>query len=160
MRLTGRDEHFMRLAIAKAREGIERGQSPFGACVVKLEAVVSCVHNIVWQTTDITAHAEVHALRDACQKLGTINLSGCTIYSTCEPCPMCFSACHWARISRIVYGARIADAQECGFNELPIPNETMKQLGHSPIAVSGDCLRDENRELLASWHQRANRRVY
>ena len=155
-----RDEHFMRLAIAKAREGIERGQSPFGACVVKFEEVISCVHNIVWQTTDITAHAEVHAVRDACQKLGTIDLSGCTIYSTCEPCPMCFSACHWARISRIVYGARIADAQECGFNELTISNETMQQLGHSPIVVSGDCLRDENRALFASWCRREDRRAY
>src|SRR5688572_18464025 len=104
------DEQFMRLALAKARDGVEGGQSPFGACVVREGRVVACVHNVVWATTDITAHAEVHALRQACRELGTIDLSGSTIYSTCEPCPMCFSACHWARTTRIVYGASIADA--------------------------------------------------
>ncbi len=154
------DERFMRLAIDKAREGIERGQSPFGACIVRSGEVLSHTHNIVWLTTDITAHAEVHALRDACQKLGTIDLSGCTMYSTCEPCPMCFSACHWARIARIVYGARIADAQQCGFNELTIASEVMKQLGHSATVLSGDCLRDDARALFELWRTHGDARAY
>src|SRR6266516_4264518 len=94
------DPRFMWLAIEKAKEGIARGQTPFGAC--------------------ITRHGEVVAIRQACKTLGTIDLSGCVIYSTCEPCPMCFSACHWARISTIVYGARIEDARASGFHELPI----------------------------------------
>ena len=154
------DERFMRLAIEKAKEGIRNGQTPFGACVVKNNEVVACVHNVVWDTTDITAHAEVHAIREACKKLGTIDLSGCVIYSTCEPCPMCFSACHWARIDKIVFGARIEDAQKAGFNELSISNTQMKELGHSPIKIEPDFLRDENRAVFQEWLQSEKRRVY
>jgi len=154
------DERFMRLAIEKAKEGIRNGQTPFGACVVKNNEVVACVHNVVWDTTDITAHAEVHAIREACKKLGTIDLSGCVIYSTCEPCPMCFSACHWARIDKIVFGARIEDARKAGFNELSISNTQMKELGHSPIEIEPDFLRDENRAVFQEWLQSEKRRVY
>jgi len=160
MTVTAADERFMRLAIDAATQGIEKGQSPFGACIVKDGNVLSCCHNVVWATTDITAHAEVQAIRTACAKLGTIDLSGCTIYSTCEPCPMCFSACHWARIARIVYGARIADAQAIGFNELTVPNEQMKQLGRSPVEVRSGCLRDENIRLFELWLRQGDRRAY
>ena len=96
-------EKFMRLAIDKARRGIKNGQTPFGVCISKDAEVISCVHNIVWESMDITAHAEIHAIREACKKLNTVDLSGCVIYSTCEPCPICLSACHWANISTIVY---------------------------------------------------------
>jgi tRNA(Arg) A34 adenosine deaminase TadA len=82
------------------------------------------------------------------------------MYSTCEPCPMCISASHWARIARIVYGARIADAQQCGFNELTIASEVMKQLGPSPIVVSGDCLRDDTRALFELWRAHGDARAY
>ncbi|MHC4755582.1 MAG: nucleoside deaminase, partial [Planctomycetota bacterium] len=122
------DEKFMTMAIEKAKEGFGNDNSPFGACIVKDGEVVSCEHNIVWQSTDITAHAEINAIRKACEKLNTIDLSGCVIYSTCEPCPMCFTACHWAKISTIVYGASIPDAKNAGFSELAISNEKMKQL--------------------------------
>ena len=154
------DKDFMRLAIEQARRGIQNGQTPFGACIVKNGEVIVCTHNVVWQTTDITAHAEVHAIREACKKLQTIDLSGCTIYSTCEPCPMCFSACHWARISRIVFGARIEDAKASGFNELFISNETMKKLGQSPIEIVGDFMREENVEIFKEWARSGNRRIY
>src|SRR3990167_4880265 len=82
-------EKFMRLAIDKARQGIKNEQSPFGVCITKNEEVISCVHNAVWESTDITAHAEILTIREACKKLNTVDLSGCVIYSTCEPCPMC-----------------------------------------------------------------------
>jgi tRNA(Arg) A34 adenosine deaminase TadA len=154
------DEQFMRLALAKAREGVENGQSPFGACIVREERVVACVHNVVWATTDITAHAEVHAIREACRALGTIDLSGCTIYSTCEPCPMCFSACHWASIARIVYGASIADAASFGFNELPVPDVRLKELSGSPVEIVPDCLKEEALDLFRLWEGRPGRRVY
>ncbi len=154
------DEIFMRLAIEKAREGMKKGQSPFGAAVVKNGEVISCVHNVVWQTTDITAHAEVHAIREACKKLGTIDLSGCVIYSTCEPCPMCFSAIHWANISKIVFGARIADAHDGGFRELTISNEQMKKLGGSPVEIVAGFLKEENVALFEEWRSLENRRVY
>ena len=154
------EEKFMRLAIEKAREGMEKGQSPFGACVVKNGEVISCVHNVVWQTTDITAHAEVHAIREACKKLGVVDLEGCVIYSTCEPCPMCFSAIHWANISKIVFGGRIADAQDGGFSELTISNEEMKKLGGSPVEIVAGFMKKENVELFEEWGRLEKRRVY
>ena len=154
------EEKFMRLAIDKAKEGLLNGQTPFGACIVKNGEVVSCVHNIVWRNTDITAHAEVHAIREACRTLDTVDLSGTTIYSTCEPCPMCFSACHWAKISRIVYGARIEDAQNAGFSELTISNETMKELGRSPVEVVRDFLLLENQALFQKWSKSEGKKVY
>ncbi|MFQ5640441.1 MAG: nucleoside deaminase [bacterium] len=154
------DEKFMQLAIEKAREGLKSGQTPFGACIVKNNEVIACVHNEVWQSTDITAHAEVHAIRAACKKLNTVDLSGSTIYSTCEPCPMCFSACHWARISKIVFGARIEDAESAGFNELAISNQMMKQTGGSPVEIVGDFLRPENQALFREWINSEKKRVY
>lgn len=154
------DAKFMRLAIGKARQGIEKGQTPFGVCITKEGEVVSCVHNIVWESMDITAHAEIHAIREACKKLNTIDLSGCVIYSTCEPCPMCFSACHWAKISKIIYGVRIEDAKKLGFSELTISNREMKQFGNSPIELVGDLLREENLELFEFWSKREDKRVY
>ncbi|NLE29797.1 MAG: nucleoside deaminase [Phycisphaerae bacterium] len=154
------DEKFMKLAIDKAREGVDEGQTPFGACIVKDGKVVVCVHNVVWATMDITAHAEVHAIRQACGELGTINLEGCEIYATCEPCPMCFSAIHWSRISRIVYGARIADAKEIGFHELEISNQRMKEIGRSSVELVGDVLREEAIELFRYWREKNGSRKY
>lgn len=154
------DEKFMRLAINKAKQGIKQGQTPFGACISKDGEVISCVHNIVWESLDITAHAEISAIREACKKLNTVDLSGCVIYSTCEPCPMCFSACHWARISKIVYGAQIEDAKKLGFSELSISNKEMKQSGNSRMEIVGDILREENLELFKLWSEQENRRVY
>ncbi|NQS88645.1 nucleoside deaminase [Patescibacteria group bacterium] len=150
----------MRFAIDKAREGIRNGQTPFGACIVKDGKIISCVHNLVWKSMDITAHAEIHAIRDACKKLNTIDLSGCVIYSTCEPCPMCFSACHWAKISKIVYGTKIEDAKNFGFSELTISNKKMKQSGNSSIEVIGDFLLEENLKLFKLWSKRKDKRVY
>ena len=154
------DERFMRLAIARCAEGIAAGQTPFGACVVRGDGVVAVAHNRVWQTTDITAHAEVVAIRAACLELGTIDLSGCVIYSTTEPCPMCFSACHWARLDAIVYGASIADARAAGFNELSISNDQMRRLGGSRIEVVGGFLRDEAADLFRQWLAHPGRRAY
>lgn len=150
----------MRQAIAKAKEGVAAGQTPFGACVAKDGRVVACEHNVVWATTDITAHAEVHAIRQACRRLGTIDLSGCVIYSTCEPCPMCFSAIHWAKIARIVFGASIQDAQALGFSELAVPNRTLKALGPSPVDVVEGFLKDECLEVFELWSKQSNRRAY
>jgi tRNA(Arg) A34 adenosine deaminase TadA len=144
-------ERLMREALAAARAGIEAGQTPFGACIARGDEIVAVAHNTVWGRTDPTAHAEVLAIRQACEKLGTIDLSGCVIYSSCEPCPMCFAACHWARLAEIVYAARIADAGRAGFNELDVSNLQLKQLGGSPIAVVGDFLRDEAVALFQAW---------
>ena len=154
------DEKFMRLAINKAKQGIKKGQTPFGACIVKEGEIISCTHNVVWKNNDITAHAEINALRTACRKLKSIDLSGCTIYSTCEPCPMCFTACHWAKIDKIIFGARINDAQKFGFNECTISNKKMKQSSKSPIEIIGDFLREENIALFKLWFGKKNKKAY
>ena len=153
-------EKYMRMAIAKAREGMSNGQTPFGACVVKNGEVISCQHNLVWEETDITSHAEIVAIREACKVLGTVDLSGCVIYSTTEPCPMCFSAIHWAKIDAIYFGTRIADAQEAGFSELTISNEEMKSQGKSPVQIFGDFMRQENKEVFMDFIAKADKRLY
>ncbi|MFH0753120.1 MAG: nucleoside deaminase [Candidatus Omnitrophota bacterium] len=159
--ITEIDKKFMRLAMARTVAGIKAGQTPFGACIVTADGrVAACEHNVVWEMTDITAHGEVTTIRAACQALGAIDLSGCTIYSTTEPCPMCFSAIHWARIRRIVYGASIADAQKAGFNELTIANTLMKQAGGSPVEIEGGCLREECVALFTQWKDAGQARLY
>jgi len=150
----------MQMAIDKAREGIEDGQSPFGACIVRDGKVLSVAHNTVWRDRDSTAHAEVNAIREACQVLGTINLGGCTIYTTCEPCPMCFSASHWAGIGRIVFGAGIVDAAGAGFSELRISVFQMKAVGVSRVKLVPDFMRNENRLLFHDWLSREDSRPY
>jgi len=152
--------YFMGLAINKAKQGIRKGQTPFGACIVKEGKVVSCAHNIVWQSHDITAHAEINAIRQACRKLKTIDLSGCVIYSTCEPCPMCFSACHWARISEIIYGADIDDAKHFGFHELKISNVILKRLGKTKVKIQKHFLCEENLDLFRLWKKSDKRKAY
>jgi guanine deaminase len=149
------DEDFMRLAIRIARAGIAVGQSPFGAVVVRDGAVVAETHNTVWRDTDPTAHAEVNAIRSAAAALGRIDLSGCSMYTTCEPCPMCLSAIHWARLDVVYYGAGIADAQTAGFCELCVDAKHLAELGGSRLRVVSGLLRQECAELFAEWRDAA-----
>jgi tRNA(Arg) A34 adenosine deaminase TadA len=145
------DEQYMALAVEAAKKGLAAGQSPFGAAIVKDGKLVLATHNVVLLTVDSTAHAEVNAIRQACKRLNTIDLAGCTIYSTTEPCPMCFSAIHWAKIRRIVYGASIDDAKKAGFSELMISNETMCEEGGAKIEIVSRVLREECAELLRTY---------
>jgi len=154
------DEKYMLMVIAKAKEGIDVGQSPFAACIVKDGEVIACEHNAVWENTDITSHAEINAIRRACKLLNTIDLTGCVIYSTCEPCPMCFTACHWAKISRIVYGARIEDSKAFGFSELCISIKVLKEMGKSRIEIVSDILRQKNIELFEYWESKNGKKAY
>jgi len=154
------DRYFMGLAIRKAAQGIGRRQTPFGACIVLNGKNISCEHNVVWKTTDITMHAEIHALRTACRRLGTVDLAGATIYSTCEPCPMCFSACHWAGISRIVYGTSIRDAARIGFRELAVSNRALKRMAKSPVRITGGFMRREALGLFERFERVKRGRLY
>ncbi len=154
------DEHFMNLAFEAGHQGIRAGQAPFGACIARDGQVVVATHNHVWLDTDITAHAEVVCIRHACRALNTIDLSGCTIYSTTEPCPMCFGAIHWAKIARIVYGAGIADAKAYGFSELAISNHQMKQLGLSSVQVVSGFMKDQAIQLFDKWASRPDTCAY
>jgi tRNA(Arg) A34 adenosine deaminase TadA len=148
------------MAIDVAREGMAKGQTPFGSCIVRDGEVLACAHNTVWLDTDITAHAEVQAIRQACRKVDSIKLSGAVIYSTTEPCTMCFSAIHWAKIELIVFGSQIRDAKEYGFKELHIPNEEMKVLGESPVDIIEDVLREECVELFREWRASSRDKTY
>jgi tRNA(Arg) A34 adenosine deaminase TadA len=141
----------MRMAIEKTREGIASGQSPFGAILVKDGAVVASTHNTVWRDNDPTAHAEVNCLRRAATVLGTIALHGCTLYSTCEPCPMCLAAIHWAKVDRVVFGASIDDAAGAGFGELRVAAGALAEMGGSPLRVEGGLLREECAALFDEW---------
>lgn len=142
---------FMRAAIRAAETGIKAGEGgPFGACVVKDGEIVATGHNTVLHE-DATCHAEINAIRAASRRLGTHDLSGCVIYSTTEPCPMCFSAIHWANIDEIVYGTRIRDVRRLGFRELTISNAQMRRLGGAQLGLTAGFLRRECRALLERW---------
>lgn len=127
-------ETFMIEAIRQAGENIKTGGGPFGAVVVKDGKIISSVGNRVTSTNDPTAHAEVVAIREACSTLGTFDLSGCEIYASCEPCPMCLGAIMWARIEKLYFAADRIDATKAGFDDelfykefsLPIEKRLLK----------------------------------
>ena len=151
---------FMIRAIREARKNLVRPDGgPFGACIVKDGRVVAAARNTVL-ANDATCHAEVNAIRKASKRLGTFDLSGCEIYSTTEPCPMCFAAIHWARIGTVRYGTGISDAAKAGFHELRISNARMKALGRSKIRLVPGFMRTECRELLEAWTARPGRKLY
>lgn len=154
------EQEYMRLAIRKAQEGISRGQSPFGSAIVRGGQAVAVTHNSVWLTCDPTAHAEVNCIRAAATALKTISLQGCTLYSTTEPCPMCLSAIHWAKIDRVVFGATIADATTAGFSELSVPAATLAQMGGSPLVVESGLLQQECAALFDEWLQSGKAKAY
>jgi tRNA(Arg) A34 adenosine deaminase TadA len=111
-------EKFMLEAIRKAQENIETGKGgPFGAVVVRDGEIIASVGNRVTSTNDPTAHAEVVAIREACIVLDTFDLSGCEIFASCEPCPMCLGAIMWARIDKLYYAADRKDASRAGFDD-------------------------------------------
>ncbi len=152
----------MEQAIDAARAGIAAGQSPFGAVIVRSNdgGLVAATHNTVWMTVDPTAHAEVNCLRAAASELKTIDLSGHTMYSTCEPCPMCLAAIHWAKIDRVVFGATIDDAASAGFKELRVAAQTLAELGRSPLIVESGLLQTECARLFDEWHAAGRCQAY
>lgn len=112
------NEAFMREAIALSIEKMEAGEGgPFGAVVVKDGAIIGRGWNRVTTSNDPTAHAEVMAIRDACRTLNTFDLSGCEMYASCEPCPMCLAAIYWARLDRLWFAAGRSDAARAGFDD-------------------------------------------
>ena len=150
----------MQLAIDEARKGVAAGQSPFGCAIARGDEVIAAAHNTVASSTDITAHAEINALRLACRAAGEIFLDGCQVASTCEPCPMCMAALHWARVEDVYFGASIADAEAAGFNELQVPAAEVLKIGGSQVRLTGGVLADQCRGLFQEWLGRPDRIVY
>jgi guanine deaminase len=127
---------FMRQAIALATTNVTSGRGgPFGAVIVKDGVVVATGVNLVTATNDPTAHAEVTAIRNACQALGTFQLEGCELYTSCEPCPMCLAATYWARCAKIFYGCCAADAAKAGFDDAFLYGEMRKPLGERSLPI-------------------------
>jgi guanine deaminase len=159
-------EQLMQLAVDKCREGLAAGQSPFGCAIAMSRAdakeveVVACAHNTVVLTTDITAHAEVNALREGCRHTGSIFLDGAMVATTCESCPMCMAALHWARVDTVYYGASIADAEKAGFNELQLPAADLLKAGGSNVKLVGGVLVEPCRELFDEWLANPMRTAY
>ncbi|HZW08410.1 MAG TPA: nucleoside deaminase [Phycisphaerales bacterium] len=151
--------HFMGLARDAARAGIAAGQSPFGAVIVRAGQVIATGYNLVRASTDPSAHAEVVCIREAGESLGSIDFAGCEMYTTCEPCPMCAAAIHWANLDAVHFGARISDAERAGFRELKIPIEDLYARGGSRVRVHADVMRSECAALFDEW-LRAGGRPY
>lgn len=111
-------DKFMKEAIKEAEKGIANGDGgPFGAVVVKDDVIVGKGHNKVLKNNDATCHGEMEAIKSASKKLGTFDLSGCVLYTTGEPCPMCLSACLWANIEKVYYGCSLMDNEKIGFRD-------------------------------------------
>jgi guanine deaminase len=151
---------FLAIALEEARRGIENDDGgPFGAVIVRNGEVVSKAHNEVLKRNDPTAHAEILAIREASSILGRYDLSTCEIYSTSEPCPMCFSAIFWARIKRLVYGTTRDDVAEIGFDDSLIYDVIRGEAEADQMELvnldRGGC-----REVLEEWERRPGRRVY
>lgn len=149
---------FMKIAYDEATKGMLKNEGgPFGAVIVKDGKVVSKAHNRVLKSNDPTAHAEVNAIRKACKKLKTFDLSGCEIYTTCKPCPMCLGAIFWARISKVYFGATDKDAAKAGFDdklfyEMLDANE--KSLNLKQIDAK------TNAKLFDKWIKKSDKKMY
>lgn len=151
---------FLRRAIALAVNNVESGHGgPFGAVVVHNGAVVGEGANSVTANNDPTAHAEVLAIRAACQKLGTFTLTGCTLYTSCEPCPMCLAAAYWSRVDAVYYGACAADAARAGFDDAFLYEELRKDQPERTLQVIA--IRDVDAQAaFTAWGASSNRVEY
>lgn len=151
-------QDFMRQAIALSIENVEKSLGgPFGAVVVKNGKLVAKSANKVTSTNDPTAHAEVSAIRLACQTLNTFDLSGCVIYTSCEPCPMCLGAIYWAKIETIYYANTKADADFIGFSDKFIYDELDKPMQNRSLPLV-QLMRDEALAAFKLWDS-SNQRV-
>ncbi len=152
-------EVYLREAIALAQQSVAAGGGPFGAVVVRDGQVIGRGQNRVTLDNDPTAHAEVVAIRAACQQLGSFDLRGCELYASCEPCPMCLSALLWARIDGLWYGASAADAAAAGFDDLAIYQELRLAVGERRLP-SQQLLWEEAQAPFVLWCQKGDRVEY
>ncbi|MBQ8047819.1 MAG: nucleoside deaminase [Prevotella sp.] len=159
MRITEKDREFMREAIRLANESVKQGGGPFGAVIVKDGKIVAGSANSVTIDKDPTAHAEVNTIRKACHELGTFDLSGCTIYTSCEPCPMCLGAIYWAHISRIYYGNTRKDARDIDFADDFIYEELDRPMDERTVPII-PMLRDEALQSFRLWAEKDDKTEY
>jgi len=150
---------YMLEAIRLSCENIKDGGGPFGAVIVKGDEIIATGVNSVTRDLDPTAHAEVNAIRKAAQVLEDFDLSGCVIYSSCEPCPMCLAAIYWARISRIYYGNSKKDAADIHFDDAFFYDELKRSPGRRNVQMR-QCLADEAHVAFKMWEDYEDKIVY
>jgi guanine deaminase len=151
---------FMARAIQLSIENVRSGQGgPFGAVVVKDSKILAEGVNLVTATSDPTAHAEVMAIRQACQKLGYFELTECELYTSCEPCPMCLAATYWARIARVYFANLAADAAKIGFSDAFIYREIAQPYSQRAIPTV-QMMREDALAAFRKWEQSPNKILY
>ena len=150
----------MEAAIRLAIDGVQSGRGgPFGTVIVKEGQIVGRGSNLVTSTCDPTAHGEIVAIRDACQRLGTFHLTGCELYTSCEPCPMCLAAIYWAHLSRFYFGCTAQEAAAAGFADNFIYRELAQPLAARSIEAS-QLLSNEAAATFQAWQNKPDRVEY
>ena len=149
----------MREAIKLSAESVRSGGGPFGAVIVRKGEIIARGENRVTVCNDPTAHAEVSAIREAAARLGTYDLSGCEIYSSCEPCPMCLGAIYWARLDRLYYAGTRADAANVGFDDAHIYEELPLDPSQRELPTES-LLREEAQRVFEAWAEKADKKEY
>ena len=151
---------FMEIAIEEAQKGLRANAGgPFGVVIVRNDKVIARSHNRVLETNDPTAHAEINAIREASEKLNTFDLSDCEIYSSCEPCPMCLAAIHWAKITKLYYGCTQKDAAEIGFDDQFI-YDVIRGTAEKPQVKSIQIDHDECLKPFMEWEEKEDKIQY
>ena len=153
------NKEFMKMAIELSIESVNKGGGPFGSVIVKDNKIIAEGSNKVTSTNDPTAHGEIVAIREACKKLNNFSLSGCELYSTCEPCPMCLSAIYWARIDKIYYANTREDAQKIDFDDSFIYSEINKEIKDRKIKMY-QIHRDQALEAFKIWKNKEDKIKY
>ncbi len=154
------DEQFMRRAIELAQKGADANLGgPFGCVVVKDGRIIGEGSNQVTSTNDPTAHAEIVAVRNACRELGSFQLDGCVIYTSCEPCPMCLGAIYWARPAGLFIAATREDAAAAGFDDEVFYRELEKPNDERQLKMQS-LLRDESQKVFQSWVEKPDKIEY
>ncbi|MCD8289124.1 MAG: nucleoside deaminase [Prevotella sp.] len=153
------NENLMREAIRLSEENVSNGGGPFGAVIAKDGKIVATGANRVTADNDPTAHAEVNAIRAAAKKLGTFDLSGCIIFSSCEPCPMCLGAIYWAKIGRLFFGNNKTDADAIGFGDAFIYDELARPLNKRKLTAE-TLLADEAKKAFRMWADKDDKTPY
>lgn len=156
---TAEDREFMRRAIDLSIENIDTGGGPFGAVIVRDGKLIASGTNRVVPNNDPTAHAEVVAIRNACRELETFDLSGCTVYTSCEPCPMCLSALYWAGVERICYANTKRDAAAISFDDSYIYDQLRLDYDRRTIHCE-HFMRDEALEAFRKWNEKLDKVEY
>ena len=149
----------MREAIKLSAESVQSGGGPFGAVIVRDGEIIARGENRVTVCNDPTAHAEVSAIREAAARMGTYDLSGCEIYSSCEPCPMCLGAIYWARLDRLYYAGTRADAANVGFDDAHIYEELPLDPSQRELPTQ-TILREEAQRVFEAWAGKLDKKEY